>query len=89
MAHEDAKRLDALIDEIAAPSESQCELLREHLESARTYLLGSLQAEYVLSLRLAQQSVDCISDRERQKRLKSGLEKLLAEQEASVRGTRS
>jgi len=44
-------QLDELINEVSTPAESQCELLREHLESARTYLLGAMREEYLLTLR--------------------------------------
>ena len=32
----DVSRLDRVIDQLSGPSEAQCDLLREHLESART-----------------------------------------------------
>ena len=40
----------------------KCALLREHLESARVYLVGLMPAEYALSLKMAEQSLDCVSD---------------------------
>ena len=86
---EDVARLDAVIDEMAAPPESQCELLREHLESARAYLLGSMQGEYILCLQLAHQGVNCISNEQRRQRVKQMIDGLLADQEAHVRGSRS
>lgn len=79
------ERLDRLIDEIAMPQESECELLREHLESARTYLLGSMPLEYSLTLQLANQVVNCISNRARRERVKKAIDDLLAEQEVSTR----
>jgi len=74
----DVTELDALIDVVSAPGESQCELLREHLESARQYLLGSMPTEYGLSLQLAHQALNCISSEERRTRVKSMLDDLLA-----------
>jgi hypothetical protein len=62
-------RLDDAITQVSDPSESQCELLREHLESARISLLGELQEEYALNLRLASEVLNCIADRERRDRV--------------------
>jgi hypothetical protein len=61
--------LDELIDEVGKETEAQCELLREHLESARTYLVGAMPSEYALSLRTAQEVLNCISSKDLQKRL--------------------
>jgi len=54
--------LEVLLKELDRPAESQCELLREHLQSARTYLLGAMPEEYGLSLRMAGEALDCVSD---------------------------
>jgi hypothetical protein len=62
-------RLDDAITQVSDPSESQCELLREHLESAWISLLGELQEEYALNLRLASEVLNCIADRERRDRV--------------------
>jgi len=40
--------IDRMIDEVADARESECELLREHLESARTGRLGEMTDEYHL-----------------------------------------
>jgi hypothetical protein len=40
----------------------KCALLREHLESARVYLIGLMPTEYALSLKMAEESLDCVSD---------------------------
>src|SRR3954469_12541680 len=72
------KKLDRLIDEVSSPAESQCELLREHLESARTYLLGSMTEEYTLSLRLANETLNCISDESRRHRAAELIADMLA-----------
>jgi len=71
-------KLDELINEVSTPSESQCELLREHLESARTYLLGALPKEYMLSLRLANETLNCIVDERRRHRAAELIGNLLA-----------
>ncbi|MBZ5603000.1 MAG: hypothetical protein LAO79_11895 [Acidobacteriia bacterium] len=70
--------LDAMINEVSDPAESQCELLREHLESARNYVLGSMPREYALTLRLAKQMENCIVNPERRERVKHMIESLLA-----------
>src|SRR5437764_14242015 len=72
------KKLDQLIDEVSTPVESECELLREHLESARTYLLGSMTEEYTLSLRLANETLNCISDESRRHRAAELIADMLA-----------
>jgi hypothetical protein len=75
----DVNLIDTAIDEMSEPSESQCELLREHLESARHYLLGSMEKEYVLSLQLAKQALNCISDADRKRRMEKLIADMLAE----------
>lgn len=57
---EEVTRLDRLLDELG--TEAQYELLHEHLESARVYLLGLMPAEYALSLKMAEESLDCVTD---------------------------
>ncbi|MBZ5675653.1 MAG: hypothetical protein LAP61_15540 [Acidobacteriia bacterium] len=49
-------------DELGKETEAKCGLLREHLESARVYLLGLMPAEYALSLKMAEEALDCVSD---------------------------
>lgn len=66
---EDLVRLDEFLEELGAESEAQCELLREHLESARTYLVGSMPAELDLSLRMAREALNCVSNPELRSRL--------------------
>ena len=75
----DVTLVDAVMDELSDPAESQCELLGEHLESARTYLLGGMREEYILSLRLADDAVSCISNAERRSRVKRMIADLLAD----------
>lgn len=43
--------------------------MREHLEAARFYLLGSMPHEYALTLQLAQQLLPSIEDRGLQSRV--------------------
>ena len=76
MTTETLSRLDGALTELADPGESQCELLREHLEAARINLLGEMHEEYSLNLRLASNALNCIADAERRKRLKDLLDDL-------------
>jgi len=55
-------RLDGLLNELGTETEAQCEVLREHLESARVYLVGLMPAEYAFSLKMAEEVLDCVSD---------------------------
>jgi hypothetical protein len=71
-------RLDEAIDAVTDPSESECELLREHLEAARTDLLGEMRADYEFSLRLASEALNCIANHDRRQRVHKILGDLLA-----------
>jgi len=77
----DVARLDAAIDEVSDPSESECELLREHLESARTYRLGAMPTEYAISLRLANEALNCISNADRRRRVQEMIAAMLADEQ--------
>ncbi|MCU1335104.1 MAG: hypothetical protein JWO19_685 [Bryobacterales bacterium] len=68
---EDLVRLDQLLEELSQETEAQCELLREHLESARTYLVGSMPTEYALSLKMAGEASNCVSDRNLRTRIEN------------------
>ena len=59
---QDIFQLDGLLEAISKEGGAQCEPLLEHLESARIYLVGLMPAEYALSLQLAGEALDCISD---------------------------
>ena len=56
----DLLHLDGLLEELGKENGAQCEPLREHLESARVYLVGLMPAEYGLSLKLAAEALDCV-----------------------------
>lgn len=71
--------IDRMIDEVSDARESQCELLREHLESARASRLGERVQEYDLNLRLAKEVTGCITDEVRRRRVEGALRELLAE----------
>ena len=53
--------LEMLLSDLSTQTEN-CDLLREHLESARTYLLGAMPAEYQFSLSMAREASNCVSD---------------------------
>jgi hypothetical protein len=58
----DLARLDEILKQLDQGTAGHCDLLREHLQSARTSLLGSLPAEYALSLNMAADALNCVSD---------------------------
>ena len=62
------KRLDA---------EGSSELLREHLESARVYLAGSMPTEYELALSMASETLDDLPDEVRDPDLRSRIKAFL------------
>jgi hypothetical protein len=66
---DDIARLDRLLDELGKETEAQCEVLREHLESARVCLVGLMPAEYALSLMMAEDALNCVSDLSLRKRI--------------------
>jgi hypothetical protein len=67
---EELVRLDELLEELSKETGAQCELLREHLVSARTSLIGSMPAEYALNLRMAGEALSCVSDQNLHARIK-------------------
>ncbi len=76
------KCLDDLIADLGGSdasthSKSPYGLLVEHLQAARRDLLGSMRAEYGLSLRQASDSVACISDSRARHQTKRILQRLL------------
>jgi hypothetical protein len=44
-------------------------LLREHLESARVYLVGLIPEEYAFSLKMAEEALNCLSDHDLRERI--------------------
>ena len=61
--------LDDLLAGLEHEHSPDCGLLREHLQGARSYLLGAMPAEYKLNLRLAGDVVDCIGNEALRRRL--------------------
>jgi len=66
---DDVARLDGLLDELGKETEAQCEVLREHLESARVYLVGLMPGGYALSLKMAEDALNCVSDHNLRQRI--------------------
>jgi hypothetical protein len=56
----DLAHLDSLISELGHGGDN--ELLLEHLQSARTYLLGAMPGEYALSLDFASEAAQDVHD---------------------------
>ena len=55
------EKLDGLLLALEHESGDRIELLREHLQGARSYLVGAMPAEYQLNLRLAEKMTDCVN----------------------------
>ena len=62
LPEEDSRRLDELLAALRDAKESHCDMLREHLESARSYLIGAMPAECLFSLRLANETLHCVTN---------------------------
>jgi len=77
MTDTDLHELDRLINEVCEPDASSCELLLEHLERARTYLLGQMPEEYIFSLWLANEAVNCLANEERRDRASESIHHLI------------
>lgn len=61
---EHLKCLDEMIADLGSSHDAApCDLLLEHLQAARRYLLGSMPGEYGLCLRQANESVAFIPDK--------------------------
>lgn len=65
----DIARLDQLVEELGNETGEQCEVLREHLKGARVYLAGLMPSEYALSLKMAEETLDCVSNQDLRKRI--------------------
>ena len=62
-------RIEQLMCELEGDSGTPNGLMREHLEAARFYLLGSMPGEYRLSLKLAAHLLPDIEDKALQSRV--------------------
>lgn len=68
-------QLDGFLSELAKETEAQCELLREHLESAREYLLGAMPVEYRFNLKLAGETLNGVEDDNLRHRLRAFIQR--------------
>jgi hypothetical protein len=68
-------QLDGFLSELAKDTEAQCELLREHLESAREYLLGAMPVEYRFNLKLAGETLNGVVDQDLRDRLRAFIQR--------------
>ena len=71
--------LDELIATLGHCQENRDDLVIQHLQSARTYLLGAMPKEYALSLRNAKESLSVVRDENARRRLEDRLSTLLGE----------
>lgn len=72
-------QLEALIGDLTGEEDTPNALLREHLEAARSFLLGSMPTEYQFSLGLADGLLSEIKDQD----LRTRLEEFLRSQRAA------
>jgi hypothetical protein len=75
----DSQRLDELIAALSNSQENRDDLLIQHLQSARTYLLGAMPEEYALSLQNAMESLSVVRDEPSRRQLEDTLSTLLGE----------
>jgi hypothetical protein len=67
----DLARLDEMIETL---KDGDADLLKEHLQSARQYLLGAMPEEYLVSLEWARTALDTVADGD----IRNRLEKTIA-----------
>jgi hypothetical protein len=67
---ETLSRLDDLLANLEHEHNPDCRMLREHLQGARSYLLGAMPAEYKLNLRLAEHVLGCVGNEELRQKLR-------------------
>ena len=82
---EDLAELDHLIEELSHETEAPCELIREHLESARISLVGAMPAEYAFCMKLAREAANRITDHD----LRTRIEKFTEHASRRDRSSRS
>jgi hypothetical protein len=73
----DRKRLDDMI--AVLERSAQCDLLIEHLHSARVYLLSAMPEEFVVALELAKTALNTVRDRSLRRAMSADLANLLDE----------
>ena len=72
-ASPDVSEIEGLLRDLAGRDDTSESLVRERLESARFYLMGSMPAEYAMNLKLAQEALPGIKDKELHSRVDSFL----------------
>ena len=66
-------RIDELLQDLAGGDDTPKGLMREHLEAARSYLLGAMPSEYQFNLDLADGLVSDLDDKDLQDRIRAFL----------------
>ena len=79
----DVTRIEELLRGLDGASDTPNGYMREHLEEARFYLLGSMPQEYQLNLKLARQLLPEIEDRN----LRNGIAAFLDDQQGALSRT--
>jgi hypothetical protein len=62
-------RIEELIRELTGGPGSYDDLMREHLEEARFYLLGCMPLEYKVTLEIARETLPAIENRDLRERI--------------------
>ena len=66
--------LEKLLAELSKEHSPQADFVREHLDGARFYLTGSMPQEMALNLKLAEESLDALPDKDLKSRIQEFLE---------------
>ena len=77
----DLARLDEVIGSL---KDGEADLLKEHLQSAREYLLGAMPEEYLLSLEWAGTALDTVSNGDLRRRLEKTLIELIDDMPGAI-----
>jgi len=75
----DLQRLDEVIADLGHSQQNRDDLLIEHLQSARAYLLGAMPEEYTLCLQNARDNLSLVRDESARRHLEDALSALLDE----------
>jgi CHAD domain-containing protein len=81
VAEFDLARLDEMI--AALGRFRDVDLLKEHLQSARQYLMGAMPKEYLLNLEWARQALDAVPDSDIRSHMDDTIVKLIARMPAA------
>ena len=69
--------LDELLQDLATKTASHGHLLREHLETARQYLVRGMQIEYLFNLKLAWENIHFLTDENLRVRLERFIQRAI------------